>query len=68
MRHTHFYPPLSQNHSNGFTLLELLVAIALFAMISTASLKLFKSVSQSQKMAETVLNELDELQRAEIIL
>ena len=68
MRHTHFYPPLSQNHSNGFTLLELLVAITLFAMISTASLKLFKSVSQSQKMAETVLNELDELQRAEIIL
>ncbi|WP_419835464.1 type II secretion system minor pseudopilin GspJ [Endozoicomonas atrinae] len=54
--------------SNGFTLLELMVAIVLFSMISTAAYKLFMSVTRAQEATQVVLDDLDKLQRAEIVL
>ncbi|MBO9482389.1 type II secretion system minor pseudopilin GspJ [Salinisphaera sp. G21_0] len=53
---------------NGFTLLELMVAIVLFSMISTAAYKLFMSVTRAQEATQLVLDDMDKLQRAEIIL
>lgn len=52
----------------GFTLLELMVAIVLFSMISTAAYKLFMSVTRAQETTRSVLDEMDKLQRAEIVL
>ncbi|MGB1272331.1 MAG: type II secretion system minor pseudopilin GspJ [Endozoicomonas sp.] len=52
----------------GFTLLELMIAILLFSMISLAAYKLFESVSRAQQVSESVLDRLDIMQRAEIIL
>ncbi|WP_051786179.1 type II secretion system minor pseudopilin GspJ [Endozoicomonas numazuensis] len=54
--------------SKGFTLLELMVAIMLFAMISTAAYKLFDSVSRAQQVTDGILDNLDEIQRAQLIL
>ncbi|WP_257265773.1 type II secretion system minor pseudopilin GspJ [Endozoicomonas sp. ONNA2] len=54
--------------ANGFTLLELMVAIVLFSMISTAAYKLFMSVTRAQEATQLVLDDLDKLQRAEIVL
>lgn len=52
----------------GFTLLELMVAIVIFSMISTAAYKLFMSVTRAHEVTQSVLDELDKLQRAEIVL
>ncbi|USE38811.1 type II secretion system minor pseudopilin GspJ [Endozoicomonas sp. SCSIO W0465] len=54
--------------TSGFTLLELMVAIAMFGMISTAAYKLFMSVTRAQETTQSVLDGLDKLQRAEIVL
>ena len=54
--------------SKGFTLLELMIAIMLFAMISTAAYKLFDSVSRAQLVTDGILDRLDEIQRAQLIL
>ncbi|WP_062266725.1 type II secretion system minor pseudopilin GspJ [Endozoicomonas arenosclerae] len=54
--------------SKGFTLLELMIAILLFAMISTAAYKLFDSVSRAQQVTDGILDNLDEIQRAQLIL
>lgn len=52
----------------GFTLLELMVAIMLFSMISAAAYKLLTSAMRAQEVTQSVLDELDKLQRAEIVL
>lgn len=52
----------------GFTLLELMIAILLFAMISTAAYKLFDSVSRAQLVTDGILDRLDEIQRVQVIL
>ncbi len=54
--------------SKGFTLLELMMAIVLFSMISTAAYKLLASVTHAHEVTRSVLHELDKLQRAEIIV
>ncbi len=54
--------------SKGFTLLELMMAIVLFSMISTAAYKLLTSVTHAHEVTQSVLHELDKLQRAEIIV
>ncbi|MGB0360363.1 MAG: type II secretion system minor pseudopilin GspJ [Endozoicomonas sp.] len=54
--------------SKGFTLLELMVAIAIFGIISTAAYKLFITVTRAQEVTQMVLGELDKLQRAEVII
>ncbi|MGI9273694.1 MAG: type II secretion system minor pseudopilin GspJ [Endozoicomonas sp.] len=52
----------------GFTLLELMIAILLFAMISTAAYKLFDSVSRAQQVTDGIFDSLDEIQRTQVIL
>lgn len=54
--------------SKGFTLLELMMAIVLFSMVSTAAYKLLASVTHAHDVTQSVLHELDKLQRAEIIV
>ncbi len=56
------------NGSKGFTLLELMIAIMMFAMISTAAFKLFESVSKAQQVTDGILERLDVLQRAQLII
>ena len=52
----------------GFTLLELMIAILLFAMVSTAAYKLFDSVSRAQQVTDGIFDSLDEIQRTHVIL
>ena len=52
----------------GFTLLELMIAILLFSMVSAAAYKLFDSVSRAQQVTDGILDKLDVIQRAEVIL
>ncbi len=54
--------------TKGFTLLELLIAIVLFSMISTAAYKLLTSTTRAQEVTQSILYELDKLQRAETIV
>ena len=54
--------------ARGFTLLELMVAIVLFSMISTAAYKLLTSVTRAHEVTQSILHGLDKLQRAEIIV
>ena len=54
--------------AQGFTLLELMVAIVLFGMISTAAYKLLTSVTSAHEVTQSILHGLDKLQRAEIIM
>ncbi len=73
MRCKGFHPAKGLPRNNvhipsGFTLLELMVAIVLFSMISTAAYKLFMSVTRAQEVTQLVLDDLDKLQRAEIVL
>ena len=52
----------------GFTLLELMIAILLFSMVSAAAYKLFTSVSRAQQVTDGILDRLDAIQRAEVII
>lgn len=54
--------------SRGFTLIELMIAILIFAMISTAAYKLFDSVSRAQQVTDGILDRLDGLQRAMVVI
>ncbi len=59
-----------QNYATarGFTLLELMVAIVLFSMISTAAYKLLTSVTSAHEVTQSILHKLDKQQRAEIVV
>lgn len=59
-----------QNYATarGFTLLELMVAIVLFSMISTAAYKLLTSVTGAHEVTQSILHKLDKQQRAEIVV
>lgn len=52
----------------GFTLLELLIAISIFALIAAASYHLLKSVTQMQESSVEVWDSLGEIQRAKLVL
>ncbi|AMO55817.1 type II secretion system minor pseudopilin GspJ [Endozoicomonas montiporae] len=54
--------------SRGFTLIELMIAILIFAMISTAAYKLFDSVSRAQQVTDGILDHLDVLQRTMVVI
>ena len=54
--------------ARGFTLLELMVAIVLFSMISTAAYKLLTSVTGAHEVTQSILHKLDKQQRTEIIV
>jgi general secretion pathway protein J len=54
--------------SAGFTLLEILVAIAIFAIIGVASSALLTSVIDRNELSDARFNQLEKLQRAMIVI
>ena len=56
------------NRNQGFTLIELMIAILIFAMISTAAYKLFDSVSRAQQVTDGILDRLDGMQRTLVVI
>ena len=56
------------NSSKGFTLLELMIAILIFAMVSTAAYRLLASVTRSNEVSASSLQILDDVQRVQVIL
>jgi len=52
------------NHNNGFTLIEILVAMAIFTIIGLASTSVLNSVINSDKLSSERFGKLEELQRA----
>ena len=55
---------IANSSTRGFTLLELLVAIAIFAVVSTLALTGYTQLQQQSEYAEQRLNRLREVQRA----
>jgi general secretion pathway protein J len=56
------------NNSKGFTLLEVLIAIAIFSVISLASFTIFDTVLNSDETSKKRTDRLNELQRAFLII
>lgn len=55
-------------NSRGFTLLELLIAITIFAIISLASFSLLDTVMKSEEKSTLRLNSMNDIQRAFILM
>jgi general secretion pathway protein J len=53
-----------QNHKGGFTLIEILVAMAIFTIIGLASTGVLNSVINSDQLSSERFEKLEELQRA----
>lgn len=58
----------AQRHQQGFTLLEILIAMAIFTLIGLASTGLLTTVIDSNELSETRFNKLQALQRAMITI
>lgn len=56
------------NHSGGFTLIEILVAMAIFTIIGLASTGVLNSVINSDQLSSERFEKLEELQRAMLTL
>ncbi len=54
--------------NRGFTLLEVIIAIAIFALISLASFTIFNTVFTSDESAQQRIDRLNEIQRAFLIM
>lgn len=52
----------------GFTLIEVLLAISIFAVISLASFSIFDGVLKSENMSEEKMQRLNDIQRAWLII
>ncbi|MDO6447436.1 type II secretion system minor pseudopilin GspJ [Colwellia sp. 1_MG-2023] len=52
----------------GFTLIEVLLAIAIFAMISLASFSVFDGVIQSERFSNEKMQRLNDIQRAWLVI
>jgi general secretion pathway protein J len=57
-----------QQTKNGFTLIEVLLAIAIFAMISLASFSVFDGVIQSERFSNEKMQRLNDIQRAWLVI
>lgn len=62
MRHPNRTPPLNRQH--GFTLLELLVAIAIFAIVGVMALTGYTQLTQQAEYTQKRLDRIREVQRA----
>lgn len=56
--------PFSGGSSGGFTLVEMLVALAIFGMITAAGVTLLTLTARTQATADRLLDEVGELRRA----
>ncbi|MCO4798477.1 MAG: type II secretion system minor pseudopilin GspJ [Colwelliaceae bacterium] len=54
--------------NKGFTLIEVLLAIAIFAMISLATFSVFDGVMQSEKFSNDKMQRLNNIQRAWLVI
>ncbi|WP_281647530.1 type II secretion system minor pseudopilin GspJ [Parendozoicomonas sp. Alg238-R29] len=59
---------LRQLRNAGFTLLELLIAIAIFGLLAAGCYRLFKSVSSTHEVASAIWRQNSELQRSLAII
>ncbi|SET39862.1 type II secretion system minor pseudopilin GspJ [Thalassotalea agarivorans] len=55
-------------HNKGFTILELIIAVAIFTLIGFAGNSMFIAVSKTNETAELRTKRLDEVQRAFMII
>ncbi|MGI0116686.1 type II secretion system minor pseudopilin GspJ [Zooshikella sp. RANM57] len=58
----------NMTRSDGFTLLELMIAIAIFSIVSMAAYSLFHTTARTQAVTEKSLKRLNEVQRAFLIM
>ncbi|CAM3634961.1 type II secretion system minor pseudopilin GspJ [Parendozoicomonas haliclonae] len=58
----------SRGRGAGFTLLELLIAVAIFSLLATACYRLFKSVSRTHEVSSALWEQNGDIQRALLIL
>jgi len=58
----------SQSNERGFTLLEVLIAIAIFSVISMASFSIFQTVLNSDTVTKERTDRINELQRGFLII
>lgn len=58
----------AKRHRDGFTLVEVLIALALFALIGVAGFTLLDSVLRTQNATETRLTRMAEIQRAMLVV
>lgn len=58
----------SNTKQKGFTLLEVLIAISIFAIISLASFSLFDTVITSEEKSTIRLNNMNDIQRAFLLI
>ncbi|WP_163834575.1 type II secretion system minor pseudopilin GspJ [Spartinivicinus ruber] len=63
-----FNIPEKDFKQRGFTLLELLIAIALFSIVSIAAFRLFDTVANTKQATEKSLSRINQLQRALLII
>mgnify|MGYP002700345181 FL=1 len=64
----HQYHYIQQPNNKGFTLLEVLIAIAIFSVISLSSFTIFDSVLKGDESSQTRSKRQNELQRAFLII
>ncbi len=59
---------ISQQRCAGFTLLELLIAIAIFSLLASGCYSLFKSVSRTHEITSALWQDSGEVQRALLLM
>lgn len=59
---------LNNSRNNGFTLLEVLIAIAIFSMISISSFTIFNTVLKSDESSKIRTERVNELQRGFLLI
>jgi general secretion pathway protein J len=59
---------MSLTNQRGFTLLELLIAISIFAIISLASFSIFDTVIKSEEKSTGRISQMNEIQRAFMLM
>ena len=59
---------LKNSKTKGFTLLEVLIAIAIFSMISMSSFSIFNTVIKSDESSKIRTDRINELQRGFLLI
>ena len=62
------FTSLKHSKDKGFTLLEVLIAIAIFSMISMSSFSIFNTVIKSNESSKTRTDRVNELQRGFLLI
>ncbi len=61
-------PMLNRNGSSGFTLLEVLIAMAIFALIGLASFSIFSAITDGDTASKARIKNLNDIQRTLLIM